>query len=116
MTISIFLPVSAYGANPFVDAPDDKPVSAKFRGTEWSDDTSNEEIPLTARVITTQLAKIPWGAIFKIEFTALKSRAPKKREIPPDYFIVTDDRIVLLNEENNDAAAKKISAMDKAPT
>ena len=116
MTMSIFLSVSAYGANPFVDAPDDKPVSAKFRGTEWSDDTSNEEIPLTARVITTRLAKMPWGAIFKIEFTDLKSRASKKREILPDYFIVTNDRIVLLNEENNDAAVKKISAMDKAPT
>jgi hypothetical protein len=116
MTMSIFLSVSAYGANPFVDAPDDKPVSAKFRGTEWSDDTSNEEIPLTARVITTRLAKMSWGAIFKIEFTDLKSNATKKREIPPDYFIVTDDRIVLLNEENNDAAVKKIAAMENAPT
>jgi hypothetical protein len=116
MTIAVFLSVSAYGANPFLDAPDNKPVSAKFRGTEWSDDTSNEEIPLTARVITTRLAKMSWGAIFKIEFTDLKSRAKKRRKIPPDYFIVTDERIVLLNEENNDAAVEKISAMDKAPT
>jgi hypothetical protein len=116
MTMAILLPVSAYAANPFLDAADDKPLSAKFRGTEWSDDSSNGEIPLTARVITTRLAKMSWGAIFKIEFTDLKSRASKKREIPPDYFIVTNDRIVLLNEENNDAAVKKISAMDKAPT
>jgi hypothetical protein len=116
MTMAILLSASAYAANPFLDARDDKPVSAKFRGTEWSNDTSNEEIPLTARVITTRLAKMSWGAIFKIEFTDLKSRATKKREILPDYFIVTDDRIVLLNEENNDAAVKKISAMDKAPT
>ena len=116
MTMAILLSASAYAANPFLDAADDKPVSAKFRGTEWSDDTSNREIPLTARVIATRLAKMPWGAIFKIEFTDLKSRAPKKREILPDYFIVTDDRIVLLNEENNDAAVKKISAMDKPPT
>jgi hypothetical protein len=116
MMMAILLSASAYAANPFLDAPDDKPVSAKFRGTEWSDDTSNEEIPLTARVITTRLAKMSWGAIFKIGFTDLKSRAPKKREIPPDYFIVTDDRIVLLNEEDNDAAVKKISAMEKAPT
>jgi len=115
MTIAILLSASAYAANPFFDARDDKPGSVKFRGTEWSDDTSNQEIPLTARVITTRLAKMPWGAIFKIEFTDLKSRAPKKREILPDYFIVTDDRIVLLNEENNDAAVKKISAMGKAP-
>ena len=116
MTMAILLSASAYAANPFLDAPDNKPVSAKFRGAEWGDNIAEEEISLTARVITTRLAKMPWGAIFKIEFTDLKSRAPKKREILPDYFIVTDDRIVLLNEENNDAAVKKISAMDKAPT
>jgi hypothetical protein len=116
LTISILLPVPAYAANPFLDAKDDKPVSAKFRGTEWGDEIQQEEIPLSARVVTTRVAKLPWGAIFKIEFTDLKSRAPKKREIRPDYFIATDDRIVLLNEEDNDAAIKKISAMDKAPT
>ena len=115
ITMAILLPVSVYAANPFLNAQDNKPVSAKFRGTEWSNDTSNQEIPLTARVITTRLAKMAWGAIFKIEFTDLKSRAEKRREIPPDCFIVTDERIVLLNEENNDAAVKKISAMDKAP-
>jgi hypothetical protein len=115
ITISILLPVSAFAANPFLDAKDDKPVSAKFRGTEWSDEIGQDEIPLTARVVTTRIAKMPWGAIFKIEFTDLKSRTKKPREIPPDYFIVTDDRIILLNEEDNDGAAKKISVMDKPP-
>jgi hypothetical protein len=114
--MSFFVAVPAFAANPFLDAKDDKPVSAKFRGTEWGDEIKQEEIPLTARVITTRIAKVSWGAIFKIEFTDLKSRAPKKREIRPDYFIVTDDRIVLLNEEDNDDALKKISAMDKPPT
>jgi hypothetical protein len=113
--MSILLPLFVYGANSFLDASDDKPVSAKFRGTEWGDEIQHEEIPLTARVITTRVAKMPWGAIFKIEFTDLKSRAPKKREIRPDYFIVTDDKIVLLNEEDNDAAVKKISALDQPP-
>jgi len=113
---SILLPVSALAANSFLDAKDDKPVSAKFRGTEWSDEIGRDEIPLTARVVTTRIAKMPWGAIFKIEFADLKSRAKKHREIRPDYFIVTDDRIVLLNEEDNDDAVKKISAMDNPPT
>jgi hypothetical protein len=113
--ISIFLPASVYAANPFLSAPDDKPVSAKFRGTEWGEEIEHEEIPLTARVVTTRLAQMSWGVIFKIEFTDLKSSAPQKREIRPDYFIATDDRIVLLNEEDNDAAVKKISAMDKPP-
>jgi len=115
MTMGILLPVSAFAANPFLDAPDDKPVSAKFRGTEWGGEIQQEEIPLTARVVTTRLAKMAWGAIFKIEFTDLKSSAPQKREIRPDYFIATDDRIVLLNEEDNEAAVKKISALDKPP-
>jgi hypothetical protein len=116
VTISISLLVSIYAANPFLDAADDKPVSAKFRGTEWGDEIGRDEIPLTARVVTTRIAKMPWGAIFKIEFADLKSRAKKHREIRPDYFIVTDDRIVLLNEKDNEDAAKKISTMDKPPT
>ena len=114
-TMAILFSASGYAANPFLDTPDDKPVSAKFRGTEWSDDIGDQDIPITARVVTTSMAKMPWGAIFKIEFTDLKSGAEKQREIRPDYFIVTDDRIVLLNEENNDAAVKKISALDKPP-
>ncbi|HEU0274857.1 MAG TPA: hypothetical protein VFQ83_10055 [Candidatus Udaeobacter sp.] len=113
--ILTLLGTSVYAANLFLSAPDDKPVSAKFRGTEWGDEIQQEEIPLTARVVTRRLANMPWGAIFKIEFTDLESSAPQKREIRPDYFIVTDDRIVLLNEEDNEAAVKKISALDKAP-
>jgi len=113
--MSVLLPVSAYPANPFLDAKDDKPVSAKFSGNEWGEEIQQDEIPLTARVATTRVAKMPWGAIFKIEFLNLKSPATKKREIRPDYFIVTDERIVLLNEEDNDAAVKKISVLDKPP-
>jgi|SRR5438477_8793767 len=111
--MSILLTVSAYSANSFLDAPDDKPVSAKFRGTEWGDNIDEGEIALTARVITTRVAKMSWGAIFKVEFSDLKSRAPKPRKIEPEYFVVTDERIVLLNQENNESAVKKISAMDK---
>jgi len=114
MMMSLF-PVLSYAANAFLDAPNDQPISAKFRGTEWSDDIGEKEIPLTAKVVTTRMARMPWGAVFKIEFTDLKSRAEKPREIRPDYFIVTNDRILLLNEEDNDAAAKKISALDQPP-
>src|SRR5437763_6968297 len=114
-TISILLAAPALAANPFLDAKDDKPVSANFRGTEWNDENIQGEIPLTARVVTTRIGQMSWGSIFKMEFDDLKSRATQRREIPPLYFIVTDDRIVLLNEENNDDAAKKISATDKPP-
>ena len=113
--MTVLFPVLDYAANPFLDANNDQPVSARFRGTEWSDDIGEKDIALTAQVVTTRIAETAWGAIFKIEFTDLKSSTPQKREIRPDYFIVTDDRIVLLNEEDNDAAATKISAMDKPP-
>ena len=112
--ISSLMLVSATAANPFMDAPNKKPVIAEFRGTEWSDDIGEEDIALTGRVVTTRIAEMPWGAIFKIEFTDLKSRADKPREILPDDFIVTHDRIVLLNEKNNDEAAMKISALETA--
>lgn len=113
--LSILLASATYAANPFLDAPNDKPVSAQFRGTEWGEDIDEEEIPLSARVVTTRLAKTAWGAIFRIDFVDLKSKAAKKREIPSLYFIVTEERIVLLNEEDNDAAVKKIAAMAAAP-
>jgi len=115
MMMTMLIPVSGYAANPFLNTPDDKPVSAKFRGAEWNDDIEEHDIPLTATVVTTRIAKMPWGAIFKVEFADLKSAAKKQREIRPDYFIATDDRIVLLNEEDNDDAAKKISTLDKPP-
>lgn len=113
--MSILFAAPAFAANPFLDAKDAKPASATFRGTEWNDENIDGDIPLTARVVTTRIAQMSWGAIFKIEFTDLKSKATEKREIRPDYYIATNDRIVLLNEENNDEAAKKIAAMEKPP-
>ena len=114
-TISLSLATRAFAANPYLDAKDDKPVSVEVRGTEWNDEYTNGDVPLTMRMTTTRIATMSWGAIFKIEFTDPKSHATQKREIQPLYFIATNDRIVLLNEESNDAAAQKISAMEKPP-
>lgn len=112
--LSILFASVGLAANPFLDAINDRPVSATFRGTEWGDEIA-EEIPLRARVVTTRLAKTTWSAVFRIEFVDLKSKAAKKREIRSRYFIVTDERIVLLNEEDNEAAVKKIAALPSAP-
>ena len=115
VTLLSFVFVSTTSAaNPFLDAANDKPVSAQFRGTEWGEGLA-EDSPFSARVVTTRVAKTTWGAVFKIEFLDLKSKARKKREMRPDYFIVTDERIVLLNEEDNDAAVKKIEKMASPP-
>jgi hypothetical protein len=115
VAMSVLLAAPTFAANPFLAAKDDKPVSVEVRGTEWNDEYTNGDIPLTARMITTRIASMPWGAIFKIEFTDLKSKAEQKREIRPQYFIATEDRVYLLNEEDNDAAEKKLSATDKPP-
>src|ERR1700736_352108 len=89
LAMSILLIAPAFAANPFLDAKDGKPVSANFRGTEWNDENIDGEIPLTARVVTTRIAAMPWGAIFKIEFVDLKSSASEKREIRTEYLVVT---------------------------
>ena len=115
MAMSILLSVSAYGANPFLDAWDDKPVSANFRGTEWGDNISQEEIPLTAQIVTRRMAIMLWGGIFKIEFVNLKSSARQRRKIEPEYFVATDEGIFLVNEEDAPAAIERISALDKPP-
>jgi hypothetical protein len=107
--------VAVDAANPFLSAPDNKPVSAKFRGAEWGDNIAQEEIGLSARVVTTRVARMSWGEIYKIAFTDIASRAREPRRISPEYFIVTADQIILLNEENNEAAIKKLSALEKAP-
>lgn len=106
---------AAVAANPFLSAADDKPVTAKFRGAEWGDEIAQEEIPLSAKVITTRVAKTSWGEIFKITFTDIASRAAKRRQILPEYFIATDDHIYLLNEEDNDAAVKKLVTTSAPP-
>ena len=130
--MSILLGAPAFAANPFLDAKDDKPASINVRGNEWNDEYTNGEIPLNARMITTRIASMSWGAIFKIEFVDAKSKASQKRGILPLYFIATDDRIILFDasryvqvesgvrsqqqdDEDNAAAVKKISAMEKPP-
>jgi hypothetical protein len=112
--LSILSAPATNATNPFLDAPSDQPVSAQFRGTEWGEGLA-EDSPLTARVVTTRLAKTTWGAIFKIEFVILKSKAAKKRKLEPEYFIVTDERILSLNGENKEAAVKKIAATAEPP-
>src|ERR1700750_1751147 len=88
--LSLLCLSATYAANPFLDATSDKPASAQFRGTEWGEGLAGDS-PCSARVLTTRVAKTAWGAIFKIEFVDLKSKAAKKREMRPDYFIVTDE-------------------------
>ena len=102
-------------ANPFLHASDDHPVAAVFKGTEWGDAIDQDELPLRARVVTTRVAQLPWGAVFRIDFQDVVSKAPQRRELPPLYFIATDTEIVLLNEQNPDEAIAKLTVLAKPP-
>lgn len=113
-TVAVFI-ATVVAANRFLDASDDQPVRATFRGTEWGEEIDGD-IPLIARVVTRRIAQAGWGAVFKVEFTDIESRAPTRREISPEYFVVTDDRIALLNESDNEAAARRIAGMPQPPT
>jgi len=109
------LSTDALAANPFLSASDDKPVSAKFAGTEWGDEIESKDLPLSARVVITRIAAAPWGAIFKVSFENIVSRAKNRREISPVYFVTTDDEIALLNEEKPEDVAKKLAADANPP-
>ena len=111
----IALCAGASAANPFLNAPDDKPVSAKFKGAEWGDEIGPKDLPLGARVVTTRVVQMPWGAVFRITFEDIASRARPRRVLPPLYFIATDDEIALLNEEKPDEAIRNLSALGKPP-
>lgn len=102
-------------ANPYLVAKDQQPVAASFHGTEWGDEIGAKELPLRARVVTTRLALLAWGAVFKIEFTAIESQATKPRTLLPRYFIATDDQIALLNAEDPEAAIAQLKTLAKAP-
>ena len=61
MILLLLIPASEYAANPFLNTLDNKPISSEFRGSEWSDEIDQEEIPLRARASTTRIATMPWG-------------------------------------------------------
>ena len=112
---TLVLSTGARAANPFLNAPDDKPVAANFKGTEWGDEIGPKDLPLGARVVTTRVAQMPWGAVFKVSFDDIASRAKPRRTLPPLYFIATENEIVLLNEEKPDEAVRRLSALSNAP-
>jgi hypothetical protein len=56
-----------------------------------------------------------WGAVYKISVDSIVSKAPQPRQLPPQYFLVTDKEIVIINEEDNEKAVKKLADLSKQP-
>jgi hypothetical protein len=104
---------AADAVNPFLQARE--PSEAEFRGVEWNEDYAPQDIPLSVKVETKQVAHTSWGGIYEISFKDLESKASKKREIAPLVFVVTRDVIALLNEEKMTEVIGRIAALDKPP-
>ena len=115
MLVVAFVRTDCLAVNPFLQAKDSEPVVSKFTGVEWNDEFAPEDIRLTGRGVTQRVAQMPWGAVFRISFDDLKSKAPEKREIRTLHFVATDDVIALLNETDMDKAIRKVAALEKPP-
>ncbi len=118
LCLALFSAVSApsgLAANPYLNAVDDKAAMANFKGAEWNDQYEAGEYPLHARVETVRLAMMKWGAIFRVSFETINSKAPQKREIQPLHLVVTNDNIFLLNETDIKEAIRKLTETEKAP-
>jgi hypothetical protein len=48
----------------------------QFRGTEWNEDSGERDIPLIARAVTTRIAKMQQGEIFKL-YSLISNGAPR---------------------------------------
>ena len=113
MIISILLSTFTQAANPFLDARTTSQCPPNFKGPSGAMRFSSTKSRSLREWLRRASPRCRGARFSKSNLPTLESRAPQKREIRPDYFIVTDDRIVLLNEEDNDAAVKKISALDQ---
>jgi hypothetical protein len=114
LTLLALIP-AARGANPFLNAPDDQPRTANFKGTEWGDNLGPDDLPLSAKVVTTRVASMPWGAVFRIEFQDIVSTSEEKRTISTHHFLVTPEKIVLFNAEDLAGEIARLASLPKAP-
>lgn len=115
VAVLVGISVCASAANPFLAVSDNRPVSAKFSGSEWGEQIKGDEAPLSATVVTRRIARMNWGAVFELRFDQIRSRTKPPREIQPVFFVVTDERIYLLNEEDNFGAAQRLAQLGSPP-
>lgn len=106
---------AALAANPFLSAPSDAPIAARFTGNEWGDAIEGKEQPLGAQVVTTRLVQLPFGAVFRISFTEIVSRSKPPRQISAYDFLATDSEIVLLSGDDLEEAIVRLKLLTKPP-
>lgn len=111
----LLVATSAGAANPFLGAADDQPVGANFTGTRWGDATAEGERPFSARVVTTRLAQLSFGAVFKIDFIEVADKGAPPHRLPPWYFLATDSEIAVIKDENPGEVIARLKLLTKAP-
>ena len=106
---------SARASNPYLQAPDDQPVSVELQGNEWGDDIDGGERPLRARLNTTRLAVLPYGSVFRLEFVSLPAPSAMPRAIAPLLLLATASELVRLASEDWPATLARLRTQPQAP-
>lgn len=117
LTLLCSLPAASAGPadNPYLQARDDRPISVELQGTEWGDDIDGGERRLAARMTTTRIATLPFGAVFRVEFVALPTGGAMPRALPRWLLLATASEIALLPGEAEEATLQKLRALATAP-
>jgi hypothetical protein len=105
----------AEAKNPFLSAISDDRALATFSGTEWGDEIGRKELPFSARVVTTRIAKLAWGEVYQIAFESIRSQTGKPRTLQPLYFVTTDKEIFRLTADKPDEALAKLKGLSGPP-
>jgi len=105
----------ALAKNPFLSAISDDRALATFSGTEWGDELGPKELPLSARVVTTRVARMPWGEVYQLAFESIRSQTSKPRTIAPLHLLVTDKEIVRISADKPDEAIAKLKTLSAPP-
>ena len=106
---------SAQAANPYLQAPDDQPVSVELQGSEWGDDIDGGERPLRARLTTTRVAVLPYGSVYRLEFVSLPAPSAMPRAIAPLLLLATESELVSLASEDWPTTLARLQAQPQAP-
>lgn len=105
----------AQADNAYLQAADAKPVEVELAGTEWGDDIDGGERKLAARMSTTRLAVLPYGAVFRIEFVSLPAGGAMPRAIPRLLLLATPQEIAILPSGDEAATLQRLQSQKSPP-
>lgn len=115
LLLSLLASGESRAENPYLQARDDKPVGVDLQGTEWGDDIDGGERTLAARMTTTRVAVLPYGAVFRIEFVSLPTQAQMPRALPRWLLLATAQEIAILESDDEAATLQRLQQQASPP-